>query len=97
VQTTLLVTLIDIIRPTAKRFGAGVVGSRGVGILPLRDVDLSCPSGIGWDSLGEDAEDEEFLFTGAGEEIGVLATAKSGTASNRKETGNTLLVDLVPI
>lgn len=33
--------------------------------MPFWDVDFSGAIGSGWDSGGEDAEDEQFLFAGA--------------------------------
>ena len=61
-KTMLLITLIDKIRPGAKRACVGEVRGRGIGIVPFWDVDFPGPGSGAWDPLGEDAVDKEFLF-----------------------------------
>jgi hypothetical protein len=70
--TTDLITLINEIRPGAKRACVGIVRGGRIGIVPFWDVEFSCTGSGEWDSAGEGAIDEEFLFARAGKGNEVL-------------------------
>jgi hypothetical protein len=78
--------LKDKIRPGAKRLCVSVVGGGGIRIVPFWDVDFSGTGGGGGDSVGENAVDEEFLFTRAGKGKGVLVIDEKRYINDGEET-----------